>query len=245
MKKRIVRMALTILVPVCIVLAITGCKDGVIGNGQAVTKEIQISDALTGVINTGSFEVTIDPSLKGKAVLEGESNILDLVEAGQNADGVFEIAFKPAAILSLRTVKARIPAVNGGIFRIDGTGSIRLDGDNALKGDIFDLQINGTGSMKLNLNATQLRAVISGTGNVDVTGEAGKSEIEINGTGNFNGLDCKAASANVRISGSGNAYVNTSGALTCSIFGSGNVVYKGNPAKISADGGGSGKVNKY
>lgn len=229
-------------VMVLLLLGITGC---VTGNGDIVTKEIPIGSELKGIINSGSFDVKIDPSLKGKAVLEGESNILERVDAGQNEDGVFEVAFKPKGSIGYhKTVNVRIPVVNGGTFKINGSGSIRLQGDGALNGD-FDVRINGSGNIDMKLEAGRINAGVSGSGNISVSGTAKDTDVEIAGSGNYNGIDCVTEKADIRIMGSGNVYTSAKDELTASILGSGNLFYRGDPPKMSVSVSGSGRASKY
>jgi len=226
-------------------LTLAGCK-AVVGNGDVVTREIALKTAVTGVRSSGPFDVVIDPSLKGKAILEGESNILDFVEAYQDEAGGFNLGLqRDVNILSDRGVTARIPEVRGGELVINGSGSITLAGSAPLTGNSFQLRINGSGGINLAFEAQRLKCDILGTGNITVKGSAKEGDVEINGSGNYNAADLKTEKSVVRILGSGSARVDAREELECHILGSGNVLYRSDPPKLKVDSRGSGTVNPY
>jgi hypothetical protein len=228
------------------------------------TKTVSVEQELTGVINMGSIDVIIDPSLDGEAIIEGESNIIDLVELDQNAQGGLVVAFEDGVNVSLsRGVTVRIPAVNGGTIEVDGSGSISLDSSEPLKGNAFHVQIQGSGDISLKVETTNLEVSINGSGDIDISantqqlragifgsgriamaGAADGADISINGSGDFTGENCAVQRANVDISGSGNISVNVALELTGSINGSGDVIYTGDPETVSVSDNGSGDLNK-
>lgn len=244
MRKRVLTAALCLLTAGTVALLAAGC-DVVSGNGRVETRNVRIERALTGVVNSGSFDVIIDPSLTGKAVLTGESNILDLLDVGQSAGGVFTVAFKRGVIPApQQTVEVRVPAVPGGFYEINGSGNVTQEGSGPLVGNAFELRVNGSGNIDLNLECARLKTGIAGMGNVDLKGKADALEASITGSGNINAFDCKAVRADIRIVGSGDASVQVTDTLKTSIIGAGNVVYKGEPKNVTVDGAGSGKVQK-
>lgn len=254
MKKTITSIVL-VLTALLVAVVFTGCihvdlgnlrnLQGIVGNGVIETREVAITGDLTGLRNMGSFEVTIDPALTGKATLEGEQNILDLVEASQNSQGVFTVSTKPGAVfVSARPVKVRVPVVKSGVLEVAGSGNITLAGSNPLVGDRFDLAVNGSGNIDVSLTAQAVTAAINGSGDIKALGTTGTLKVNINGSGNFNGNALKSATADVQINGSGSANVFASEAITGDVFGSGDVNYSGDPAKVQVSEHGSGDVNK-
>jgi hypothetical protein len=249
MKKTLVTFTMLVIVAaLCIGLA--GCfsinlgQGSVMGNGQMTTKEISLSNAPSGAKTMTSIDIVLDPSLEGKAVLEGESNILDVVTV-QNVGGVLEVNYKPnMAIISTRPVKLRMPVISGGLLETNSSGSISMLGTDALKGDTFELRTNSSGNITLAIEAKQLKAVTTSSGNIKVTGSAQKGDIELSSSGTFSGFDCKMATANVRLSSSGNAEVSVSEELTGNTSSSGSVIYDGDPGKVNVSTSSSGKAVK-
>jgi len=228
MRKRVLTAALCLLTAGTVALLAAGC-DVVSGNGRVETRNVRIERALTGVVNSGSFDVIIDPSLN----------------VGQSAGGVFTVAFKRGVIPApQQTVEVRVPAVPGGFYEINGSGNVTQEGSGPLVGNAFELRVNGSGNIDLNLECARLKTGIAGMGNVDLKGKADALEVSITGSGNVNAFDCKAVRADIRIVGSGDASVQVTDTLKTSIIGAGNVVYKGEPKNVTIDGAGSGKVQK-
>jgi hypothetical protein len=244
MRRRALSIALCLLMAGIMAFLAAGCSV-VGGNGRVETRDVRIERALTGVVNSGSFDIVVDPSLTGKAVLVGESNILDLLDVGQSAGGVFTVAFKRGVIPApQQTVEVRVPKMQGGLYEINGSGNVTQEGSGPLTGDAFELRVNGSGNVDLNLECARLKIGIAGMGNVDLKGKADALEVSVTGSGNINASDCKAVRADIRIVGSGDAFVQVTDTLKTSIIGAGNVVYKGEPKNVTMDGAGSGKVQK-
>ena len=265
------RGIILIILILSMALVLTGCisvhiGNGkmIVGNGQMETKDVSIEKDITGVYNSGSIDVVIDPKLSGEAVIEAESNIIDYVEITQDAQGSLSVSFDDDVNISLsRGVKVRIPAVTGGTIEVDGSGSITLDSAEPLTGSDFNVRIEGSGDIRLSLDAESLEAGINGSGDIDlalkarqlkagvygsgriaVSGSADSADITIEGSGDFRGGDCAMQKADVSIAGSGNININVSSELTGSINGSGDVVYSGDPAKVSVSDDGSGDLIK-
>ncbi len=236
--------------------------NGLVGNGQMKTEERNIEGALTGVINRTSFDVVIDSQLEGKAVIEGESNLIEFVELFRDGAGVLNVGIRPGtSITRLRRMTVRIPAVSGGVIRTEGSGNITLAA-GTLEGESFDvgasgsgdvclkisakdlaLTISGSGNMDIDADADTLTATIGGSGDISIKGNAGQLSVSSGGSGGFEGFGLKAGDADVRLSGSGDASVTVSGSLTGSISGSGDIVYGGNPESVSVSDNASGDLH--
>ncbi|MDP2892707.1 MAG: head GIN domain-containing protein [Bacillota bacterium] len=234
-----------ILAVILLTVLLSACSLLVVGNGQVVTAEAALYKELTGIISNGSFEVIIDPALQGKAALEGESNILEFVEAKQNAQGILEISTKPGVSLSpSQPVKVTIPAVRGGTITINGSGNIAYTGENPLKGDQFNITINGSGNINLRLETENVSVAINGSGSITLAGRATQGVMEIMGSGEFKGKEFAVNTAQISITGSGNAVVTVSSEFNARITGSGDITYYGDPSKLAINVSGSGDVVK-
>lgn len=237
------RATLTLLIILLFIMA--GCHSvpGTVGKGKVETREMSLDLTLTGVDVLGAYDVTIDPSLSGKAVLEGESDILDMMDNTQSEKGVLELAFQPGTTLTTnKTVKARIPAIPGGLLKVSGSGTILLGGDGALKGDTFDVEMDGTGDIDITVDAAAVKITITGAGNITLSGNATSQTVEVSGSGEFRGYKCRGSDVHVNLSGGGNAQVYAGTELTGLISGTGNIFYDGNPPRVDISGTGSGKA---
>jgi hypothetical protein len=95
-----------------------------------------------------------------------------------------------------------------------------------------------------NFKEIKVSAIISGSGNIHLFGKqnAGELKVFISGSGNVKAIEFPSDNVDVKISGSGNCWVNaTVKKLFVRLAGSGNVIYRGNPS-IDSSVAGSGKV---
>ncbi len=244
----------------CFTINLNG--EAVVGNGEMETREIALENAVTGVSNQSSIDVVIDPDLKGKAVLDAESNLIDLVEVTQGSNGIVNVDMKPGVSIMIRkSMTLRIPAMAGGLIQIDGSGSVTL-AEGTLTGDEFDVRIAGSGDIRLALEAKTVSLAIDGSGDIElsatadaltarsngsgeisVSGEVGQLDVSLSGSGDFEGFDFQAQNGQVNINGSGSANVFVTGDLTGSIGGSGDITYDGNPGSVSISENGSGDAD--
>ena len=266
MKK--VKVAVALVLAMALVLALCGCVyvrigDGkmVKGSGNVETRDFALDSALTGLDNQSSLEVIIDPSLEGKAVIEGDDNLLDYVKLEQDSAGTLVVDVEPDVSISpLKYLTVRIPAVNGGSIAVNGSGSITQE-NGTLKGSSFEVIINGSGSLGLILDAPSLNvdatgsgsayvstvsdsAVISmdGSGSVILDGSAQTLDAKVTGSGSLESFGFAVQDAQVSVSGSGSANVNAAGSLTGDIGGSGSIIYDGDPASVEVADNGSGSA---
>jgi hypothetical protein len=146
-------------------------------------------------------------------------------------------------------------------FSLSGSGE--LEAEVALTGDL-NLDISGSGDVKLKGKSQNIKSDISGSGDADlslmVANQAdfeisGSGEIKasgmapvmmasISGSGSLEARNFVTDKSKVRVSGSGDAAVNVKNDLDAKSSGSGEISYKGNPAKVNSHNSGSGSVTK-
>ena len=250
--------------------ALGGCLYINVGDGKAVTgsgkiesKEVALERALTGIRDMGSIDVIIDSSLDGKAVIEGDDNLIEYVELSQNGDGVLTVDYDDGLnIMFLRQMRVYVPALDGGSIETMGSGDISLAG-GTLTGGSFDIRTGGSGDISLSLEADDVRLSVNGSGDMDmavkaavlevesrgsgdigISGTAQRMGVSISGSGELEAAGLQAQDADVNLSGSGDAYVTVTGSLTGSVSGSGDLEYSGDPAGVDVSENGSGSIRK-
>ncbi len=108
--------------------------------------------------------------------------------------------------------------------------------------DRLNLRVSGSGSIRLQVQDTpEVFSVISGSGKIALEGDATHHDIHLTGSGDLSGYQFYTDTADVNLSGSGNAYIFVQDMLDAGISGSGSIYYKGFP-DISASISGSGSV---
>ena len=250
MKRSFIRL-ITLCLGIGLTMSLIGCINYtpgakiVVGNRDIVTKDQTLEQPLTGARTMSPIDLIIDPDLQDQVVLEGESNILELVDVRQNGKGVLEVSFKPnIGITPTRTVQVYIPMFEGGLLETTSTGSIMAKDNVTLTGDTLELRISSTGSINLSATVKNLKATDTSTGRIILSGSADQADIDLSSTGGFDGYSFLIGDATVSVSSTGSAYVNVSGDLVGTISSIGNIVYDGNPASVTSKGGGMGSMKK-
>ena len=263
-----VKTAVALVLAMTLALVLCGCVYIRIGDGKSVTgsgkvekREVELDSALKGLDNQSSVEVIIDPSLEQKAVIEGDDNLLDYVQLKQDSTGTLVVDLEPhVSIIMLKKLTVRVPAVNGGRIAVNGSGSITQE-SGTLTGDSFEVIIDGSGSMGLNLDTPSLKATVTGSGSAYISavshsamvsmdgsgsvildGAAQTMDARLTGSGSLDGFGYTVQDAQVSVGGSGSANVYVSGRLTGDIGGSGSIVYDGDPAGVQVEDNGSGSA---
>jgi Putative auto-transporter adhesin, head GIN domain len=208
---------------------------GIKAKGPIVKKELKLSD-INGLGLSISGNVYLRQGATQSITVETHEDLIPhlmtLVE-----DGYWKIRFdQNVSHYDKFNIYITIPTLKAA--RISGSGDIV--GETAFK-DLGNLAlgISGSGDIKLNFEARDVEAKISGSGDMSLNGSANAVTIGISGSGDIESIGVKATSANISISGSGNASVQASENLDIRISGSGDVFYKGRPrlnSKVSGSG---------
>lgn len=93
----------------------------------------------------------------------------------------------------------------------------------------LNIKINGSGKIRLVLNAKSITSNVSGYGMIELEGSVDEEDIQINGTGNYNTFGLLSQKARVIIKGAGNCRINVMQELDVKIYGGGIVEYRGEP----------------
>lgn len=219
-----------------IILIVMIGKWGVLGNGQVTTENIRLPELFMGAKTQTSIDIVVDASLSDKAVLEGESNILEWAVVSDE-DGVLAVNYKPGLIISTRHVTLRVPYFNGGILETSSSGSITMAGSDPLTGDTFHLRVDSIGAIDVIIEAEQVNARSVSNGDITVEGSAENALIELSSMGSFYGRSFVIQNARLQLSSMGNAEVNVIGKLSGSTSSLGAISYDGDPSEIAVEGG--------
>lgn len=197
-----------------------GNNQTVSGSGNIVRQERSVG-AFTSIELAGSGNVTVEVGGTQSVVVETDDNIQPLIETTVRNSKLI-ISTKPNT-----SIQTKQP--------IQITVTVKfLDGAS----------ITGSGNIDIkNMAADNTTVDLSGSGNITVAGTAKSIQATLTGSGNINCGDLLVQTATVSLRGSGNVTVNTSGSLDANITGSGNIKYRGNPAKVNQSVTGSGSIN--
>jgi hypothetical protein len=144
--------------------------------------------------------------------------------------------------LSLRTTGSGSIDAHGqaSSLEITMTGS----GDTMFTGECHeaDVRLSGSADLIIELEAEVIEARITGSGDIDMEGSAGRIELDLTGPGEFRGERFMAQIADVRITGSGEAFLAVEQHLTSRLTGSGDVILVNGDPTIESSRTGVGRV---
>lgn len=241
------------------------CATGVFeeGSGTLVTERLALS-GFTGIEVAGSWQVTVRPGPYDVQVTV-DDNVVDDLQVEVRGDAL-HFGLRPQVRLRRATLRAQVTmpsveavAVTGSgdatfayfespSLRLSVTGSGDVEGSGISAGAL-DAEVSGSGDITLEGCANESAHVsITGSGDVTLRGAAdaepaGALTLQISGSGSADVGGCTFASADIGITGSGSGTMTLgSGDLTGSISGSGEVRYRGSPARVDVRTTGSGRV---
>jgi hypothetical protein len=109
-------------------------------------------------------------------------------------------------------------------LELSGSGEIRVAEPSALT----QVTLSGSGEVRVEgLDSDSLSVDLTGSGRIVVAGEVGQQSVSLDGSGVYDARGLQSGDADVTIGGSGTADVTVSGTLDAGIEGSGSISYGG------------------
>ena len=167
------------------------------------------------------------PNAPQSFLIVGDDNILEIIETRLRGDGTLEIYTDK----NYRTdfgIKIYVSMTNIDGFKISGSGTIL--GQGPFTTGSLQLEISGSGTAEMTVNAGHISSRISGSGTIFLGGNSSSHAIEISGSGRMEALGLDVDTCDITISGSGNAFISVRLFLNVVISGSGTVYYSGSPS---------------
>ncbi len=212
---------------------------GIKGEGPVTTKELQL-EGFSAIDFATSGGLYLSQGDAWAVKVESHQNIIDNLEAGVSGE-TLQLGFDKS-VNSYESLKfyVTMPALTG--LSIAGSGDVV--GETAFTGgENTEINIAGSGNVKLNLEAGAVEISIAGSGDMQLEGTAQSVEVNIMGSGSVKAEKLSTKTAEVSIAGSGDCTIDATESLEASIAGSGDVYYLGEP-EVESSIAGSGSVKK-
>ena len=231
-----------IIALVFLALLLINCSKNqvVVGSNNIITQEKQLS-AYDKIEVLGSYDVIFTDGEVGKIKIKAPDNILPLIQT-EVSDGLLKIGAEKNRYKVKEPIIIYVP-VNSRLKQVDIKGSADIYTENSLETKALDVDVYGSGDVRLQVDSSTLALKIDGSGDIRVGGKTDNLSININGSGNVEVPNLKAEKAVININGSGNVSAYVTEDVDVSITGSGDVTIKGNPKKVKQKIKGSGGVN--
>lgn len=213
------------------------------GNGD-FTSETRNVSSYDQVALEGSMNVELVAGTEGKLTVEAESNLMEhiLTEVSGNR---LKISIEKGVNLSPsrnKSIKITVPFESLDGVSLTGSGDIVTK--NGIRAERFDVNLTGSGDIRLDLDSRDVKGSITGSGDIELRGKTINFRCVVTGSGDFHASGLQAEKVEARISGSGDIDVFASKELKTRVTGSGDISYSGNPEKEDFKTSGSGKVSK-
>ena len=227
---------------VFLALLLINCSKGqvVVGSSNIISQEKQLS-AYDRIEVLGSYDVIFTDGEVGKIKIKAPNNILPLIQT-EVSDGLLRIDTGKNRYKVKEPIIIYVP-VDSRLKQVVIKGSADIYTEKSLETKALEVDVYGSGDVRLQVEASSLALKIDGSGDIRVGGKTDNLSININGSGDVEVPNLKAEKAVININGSGDVSAYVTENVDISIAGSGDVTVKGNPKKIKRKINGSGRVS--
>lgn len=222
--------------------ALSACNmNSVKGDGHVITRNFE-QKGFKDIDASSQFEIHLAQGSEYKVKVEGEENIIDLMELQVTGDKL-KIDFKNnTSIRPTHPLKVYITAPE---YRdIEGSGACTFISEGRLtsKADV-KIGLSGACETRIEIDAPKIDVDASGASEIRLKGQTRDFSVDASGASSINCFELLTENTSLDISGGGNAKVYASQSLHVSISGAGDVSYKGKPANIKKDISGAGSIS--
>ena len=227
---------------VFLALLLINCSKGqvVVGSSNIISQEKQLS-AYDRIEVLGSYDVIFTDGEVGKIKIKAPDNILPLIQT-EVSDGLLRIDTGKNRYTVKEPIIIYVP-VDSRLKKVVIKGSADIYTEKNLETKALEVDVYGSGDVRLQVDASSLALKIDGSGDIRVGGKTDNLSININGSGDVEVPNLKAEKAIININGSGGVSAYVTENVDISIAGSGDVTIKGNPKKVKRIINGSGRVS--
>lgn len=221
-------------------------KETLRGNGNIVKENREITTYNKISVN-GFFEVELVPAENNTVLIEGDENIINILTTEVKDGTLFISTVNEQPVIASRKHKIKFKVPYSTLQEISLIGCGTITSNKIIKSDNFKVTVDGPGSIALSIKAVHIDSWVLGSGTINIKGTAQKFMCKVVGSGNIKGYGLNAENVVAFISGSGNAQVNSTTAISGKIIGTGNITFSGEPKEkaLKLLGSGSGSFNRF
>lgn len=212
---------------------------GVKGNGKVVTTERKVPD-FSAIEVSCSADVIISQGKSGTVKVRTDENLQDKIDIDVKGD-VLEIE-TDGNIRNYKELEVYVAVETLNAITINGSGNVESEG--TIEGMDFEIRVNGSGDVDLDLDVKNLKTKINGSGDVQLTGVQGNFDLGINGSGDVEAENLRLSHCNIKLMGSGDVSLEGSAVeVTVEQSASGDInLYRLNAEDVNISASGSGDV---
>ena len=231
-----ISLALTALIFGTVTLS---AQNSIKGSGNVTNKSIS-TQPYDIIEVSGPMEVFLEKGKEGNITISAEDNVMDRVVAESDGKTLTISLKNNTSLHNAKKIKVTVPFEDVSEISLRGSGNI--EGNDVLASNALALNIQGSGNIKVSVEAGNLDAKLNGSGDMQLSGKSTNVDVKTTGSGNFEGKELVSENAQIYISGSGDSTIFVNNSLKARIQGSGSVLYAGKPSSNDVKVMGSGKV---
>lgn len=227
MKKLLTSLAAAMLL-LQVVYAQRDKQETIKGNGKVVTRDVPVP-SFSSLQAGGVFQLNISQGDKESVKLEGEENLLELIEVKNEGSKLIintdKLKNKNVNIKSKKNMVVHVTYKKMNQMELNMIGNVHSA--TPLYFDNLDLKNSGIGNMEFMLRANAINLTNKGVGNVTLSGTAQKATISNTGVGSLQAGNFAVQTMDLKNSGIGSVEINAVKTLKVSSSGMGSVKNKG------------------
>ena len=195
------------------------------GNGQIFSTKFQLPENMESFIWDNGIDLEITQSDSNYIAIESEENLFDLFKFN-NYNKEVRLDFDDC-FCSTRAIKAQLFTKNLKQLFVSGNGVVQFH--ETFKSSEFKLISTGDNSLFLNADIEYLTLSKMSNSDFTVEGRIDRVNLTLTGNGNYNAIDCIMDSVAIESFGKGNTNMTVRKYLEATIYGSGDLCYRGRP----------------
>lgn len=189
----------------------------------------------------GSITVILQQGNEGEIQIIAEEDAQEYVVVKSDGKTLTIKLKKNLYSVSRKGIKVIVPFTELTEVSLNGSGDVESK-DN-IKASNFEVNLVGSGDIKLTVDATSIDSSLSGSGDINLSGNATNLNVSMSGSGDFDSLKLSTIHTEASLSGSGDISVNAQKSINAVVNGSGDIEYSGNPEVRNTKVNGSGDID--
>ncbi|MDX1907109.1 MAG: head GIN domain-containing protein [Bacteroidia bacterium] len=194
------------------------------GNGNVVMTERRMGD-FSGLVVDGIFDVFITLGEKNHLTLEADENLHEAVITKIEGGKLYISQRTPFKNVSKLVVYVAMNHLD--YLRV--SGAVDVESNATFTGASLHLVAGGAGDIELQVKVDELITEVIGAANIVLHGQAAKTRMAVTGSGDLDASQVQVGTADIRVDGSGDVYVQVKDMIKAHVSGAGSVYCKGNP----------------
>ncbi|MHC1773773.1 MAG: head GIN domain-containing protein [Lentimicrobium sp.] len=192
---------------------------------------------------SGGFKVILTQGSTEKLVIDADDDVLPKIITEVKAGTLIIRLENNTHISNGKDLIAELTFIN--LDEIELSGAVNITGTNPMK--FANLEIDGSGATKINLDlsATKLEIDFSGASEITLKGNAPEFDADLSGASSIEASEFLTRKCSIDCSGASDARVNVTESLSVEGSGASKISYTGNPANLDTELSGSSKINKF